>query len=138
VSAPRRATRLTPDPDAEGAPAFARGSFAGVKMPTDWTTKVKAAIIDLERGGRVLDPSDALAVIDDVVEGKLAADELTIIHGLPKDWIATTLGHVTKAVQGSGRVRLLAAGGWYAFHGHEQPYEVAPGFAAAWKVARGW
>jgi hypothetical protein len=85
-------------------------------MPTNWTTKVKAAITDLERGGRVLYPSDALAVIDDVVEGKLAADELTMIHGITRDWIATTLGHVTKAVQGTGRVRPLATGGWYAFH----------------------
>ena len=40
-------------------------------------------------------------------------------------------------VQGTGRVLPLDAGGWYAFQGHEQPYEVAPGFAAAWKKARG-
>jgi hypothetical protein len=31
----------------------------------------------------------------------------------------------------------LEAGGWYAFQGYEHPYKVAPGFAVAWKQARG-
>jgi hypothetical protein len=106
-------------------------------MPTDWANKVKAAITNLETKSRVLEPNQALAIIDDVVEGKLAAYELAIIHGIPETWIKVTLGHVTRMVQGTGRVRPLDAGGWYAFRGHEQPYEVAPGFAAAWKAARG-
>ena len=36
-----------------------------------------------------------------------------------------------------GRVRSLATGGWYEFQSDDQPYDVAPGFAAAWKKARG-
>jgi hypothetical protein len=107
------------------------------KMQTDWTEKVKAAITDLERGGRVLEPRNALAIIDDVVEGKLDAAELSVIHGIPQDWIEATLGHVTRAVQGKGRVLPLDVEGWYAFHGHGQPYEVAPAFATAWRQARG-
>ena len=106
-------------------------------MPTDWANKVKAAITNLETKSRVLEPNQALAIIDDVVEEKLAAYELAIIHGIPETWIKVTLGHVTRMVQGRGRVRLLDAGGWYAFQGHEQPYKVAPGFVAAWKDARG-
>jgi hypothetical protein len=107
-------------------------------MPTDWTDKVRNAIANLDTEiGRVLEPGQALALIDDVVEGKLAAYELAIIHGIPEAWIEVTLGHVTRMVQGTGRVLPLDAGGWYAFQGREQPYEVAPGFAAAWKQARG-
>jgi hypothetical protein len=107
-------------------------------MPTEWTDKVKDAIANLEtKTGRVIEPDQALAIIDDVVEGKLAADELVMIHGIPEAWIEVTLGHVTRMVQGTGRVLPLDAGGWYAFQGREQPYEVAPGFAAAWKQARG-
>jgi hypothetical protein len=107
-------------------------------MPTDWTDKVRLAITNLElKSNRVLEPGQALAIIDDVVEGKLAAYELAIIHGIPQAWIELTLGHVTRMVQGRGRILPLDAGGWYAFQGHEHPYKVAPGFAAAWKKARG-
>ena len=107
-------------------------------MPTDWANEVKAAITHLQtKTHRVLEPDQALAIIDDVVEGKLAAYELAIIHGIPEAWIEVTLGHVTRMVQGTGRALPLDAGGWYTFQGHEQPYKVAPGFAAAWKEARG-
>jgi hypothetical protein len=107
-------------------------------MPTDWANKVRAAITNLQANShRVLEPDQAVAIIDDVVEGKLASYELAIIHGIPEAWIEVTLRHVTRVVEGTGRVLPLDAGGWYAFQGHEQPYEVAPGFAAAWKKARG-
>jgi hypothetical protein len=103
----------------------------------NWADKVRAAITNLEaKNGRVLEPEQALALIDDIVEGKLAADELALIHGIPQEWIRTTLGHITRAV-GSGGVRSLDAGGWYEFKCYEQPYDVASGFAAAWKEARG-
>jgi hypothetical protein len=107
-------------------------------MPTDSANKVRAAITNLDViNDRVLDPARSLAIIDGVVEGKVAADELAMIHGVPEAWIEVTLGHVTRTAQGTGRVRSLDAGGWYAFQGHEHPYEVASGFAAAWKKARG-
>ena len=106
-------------------------------MPTDWADKVRAAIAKLEiRTGRVLEPDQALALIDDVVQGKLAADELAIVHGIPQECIRTTLGQITKAV-GAGRLRSLAAGSWYEFRRNDLPYDVAPGFAAGWKKARG-
>jgi hypothetical protein len=71
-------------------------------MPTDWTDKVRNAITNLEtKTDRLLEPDQAPALIDDVVEGKLAADELAVIHGIPQEWIRTTLGQVTRAV-GSG------------------------------------
>ena len=109
----------------------------GRSVPTDWAAKVRNAITKLEINiGRVLEPDRSLAVIDDVVAGKFAAAELATIHGIPQDWIETTLGHVTRAV-GTGRVGSLAAGGWYAFQGYEHPYAVAPGFVTAWKQARG-
>jgi len=82
----------------------------------------------------VPEPGKALGIIDDI--GKLAADELAMIHGIPEAWIEVTLGHITRTAQGAGRVLPLAGGGWYAFQGHEHPYEVAPGFAVAWKKAR--
>ena len=97
-------------------------------MPTDWAAKVRDAITNLEiKTGRVLEPDRSLALIDDVVAGKFAAGDLATIHGMPQEWICTTLGHVTRAV-GKGRVRPLEAGGWYAFQGHDHPYKVAPGF----------
>jgi hypothetical protein len=107
-------------------------------MPTDWANKVTAAITNLDKKtDRVLNSTRSLAIIDDVVEGKLAVGELATIHGMPQEWIGTTLGHVTRMVQGTGRVRSLADGGWYELKNDEQPYGVAPGFAAAWKKARG-
>jgi hypothetical protein len=103
----------------------------------NWTDKVRAAITNLEaKTGRVLKPDQALSLIDDIVEGKLAADELAMIHGIPPEWIKTTLGHITRAI-GSGRVRTLDAGGWYEFKSYEHPYDVASGFAAVWKEVRG-
>jgi hypothetical protein len=106
-------------------------------MPTDWAAKVRDAITNLEiKTDRVLEPDRSLALIDDVVATKFVAGDLAAIHGMPQEWISTTLGHVTRAV-GTGRVRPLDAGGWYAFQGYEHPYEVAPGFIAAWKKARG-
>ena len=109
----------------------------GRSVPTDWAAKVRIAITKLEINiGRVLEPDRSLAVIDDVVVGKFDAGDLATIHGMPQEWISTTLGHITRAV-GTGRVRPLEAGGWYAFQGYEHPYKVAPGFVAAWKQARG-
>lgn len=61
---------------------------------------------------------------------------LATTHGIPPDWIKTALGHITLAV-GTGRVRSLAVGGWYAFQGYEHPHAVAPGLVDAWKQARG-
>lgn len=105
-------------------------------MATDWADKVRTAITNLEtRTGRMLGPDQALVLIDDIVEGKVTADELAVIHGIPPEWIKTTLAQITRAV-GTGRVRSLEAGGWYVFQGYEHPYRVAPGFAVAWKTAR--
>jgi hypothetical protein len=106
-------------------------------MPTDWADKVRDAITHLEtKTRRVLEPDQALALIDDVVEGKFAAGDLATIHGIPEESVRTTLGQITRAV-GTGRVRSLAAGGWCERKGDDRPYDVAPGFAAAWKKARG-
>jgi hypothetical protein len=106
-------------------------------MPTDWGAKVRDAITNLEiNTGRVLEPDQALAIIDDVVEGKFAAGDLATIHGIPQQSIRATLGQITRAV-GAGRVRSLATGGWYERKDDDRPYEVAPGFAAAWRKARG-
>jgi hypothetical protein len=103
----------------------------------NWTDKVRAAIANLEaKSRRALGPEQALCLVDDVVKGKLAADELPLVHGIPPEWVKTTLAHITKAL-GSGRVRSLEAGGWYEFRGYEEPYSVAAGFAAAWKEERG-
>ena len=82
-------------------------------MPTDWTDKVRAAITNLEiKTDRVLEPDQALAIIDDVVEGKFAAGDLATIHGVPQAWIKTALGHITRVTRavGTGRVRSLATG----------------------------
>ena len=84
----------------------------------------------------MLEPDRALAIIDDVVEGKFAAGDLATIHGIPQESIRTTLGQITRAV-GTGRVRSLAAGSWCERKGDDRPYDVAPGFAVAWKKARG-
>ncbi len=84
----------------------------------------------------MLGADQALAIIDDVVESKFAAADLATIRGVPQAWIRSTLGHITRAV-GTGRVRSLATGDWYEFKSDDEPYDVAPGFAAAWKKARG-
>jgi hypothetical protein len=67
---------------------------------------------------------------------RFAAD-LATIHGIPQEGIRTAFRQVTRAA-GTGRVRSLAAGDWYERRkSDDQPYDVAPGFAAAWKKARG-
>jgi hypothetical protein len=103
-------------------------------MPTDWAAKVRDAITNLEiKAGRALEPDQALALIDDVVEGKFAAGDLATIHGIPQESIRTTLGQIT-ARAGSGRSP--RAVGMNA-KSDDRPYDVDPGFAAAWKNARG-
>jgi hypothetical protein len=53
-----------------------RGTREKSAMPTDWADKVRAAITNLEiTTDRVLEPDQALVIIDDVVEGKFAAAE---------------------------------------------------------------
>ena len=106
-------------------------------MPTDWADKVRNAITHLEtKNDRVLELDQALAIIDDVVSCNFAAADLATIHGIPQAWIRSTLGQITRAV-GTGPVRSLATGSWYERKSDDQPYDVAPGFAAAWKKARG-
>ena len=108
-------------------------------MPTDWAAKVRDAITNLEiNTDRVLEPDQALALIDDVVEGKFAAGDLATIHSIPQESIRTTLGHITRVtrVVGTGRVRSLATGDWYELKSDDQPYE-ATAVVAAWKQARG-
>ena len=62
-------------------------------MPTNWTDQVSNAISNLETNtDRVLEPARALAILDDVVEGKLAAYELAIIHGIPEALSDTSRG----------------------------------------------
>ena len=62
-------------------------------MPTDWADKVRNAITRLEtKNDRVLEPDQALAIIDDVVNGNFAAADLATIHGIPSAWIRSTLG----------------------------------------------
>ena len=55
---------------------------------------------------------------------------------IPLEGIRTTLGHITRTVGTSG-VRSLDAGGRDERKSDDRPYDVAPGFAAAWKKARG-
>jgi hypothetical protein len=67
-------------------------------MPTDWANEVKAAITHLQtKTHRVLEPDQALAIIDDVVEGKFAAGDLATIHDIPQESLRTTLGQITRA-----------------------------------------
>jgi hypothetical protein len=74
-------------------------------MPTDWTDKVRNAITNSEtKTDRVLEPDQALAIIDDVVEGKFAAADFATIHSVPQEGFRATLGQITRAV-GSGRAR---------------------------------
>ena len=72
-------------------------------MPTDWADKVRDAITNLEtKGDRLLEPDQALAIIDDIVEGKFTAADLATIHGIPQEGTRTALRQVTRAV-GAGR-----------------------------------
>ena len=82
------------------------GRSSGRSGVVNWADKVRAAITNLEaKTGRVLEPEQALALIDDIVEGRLAADELAMIHGISQESIKTTLdtspGPLARA--GSGR-----------------------------------
>jgi hypothetical protein len=100
-------------------------------MPTDWTEKVRHAITNLEiKSGRVLEPGQALAIIDDVVPWRESWRPMS----LPSSTAFRRLGLRRRSDRSRGWFRARAA---YAFQGHDQPYKVAPGFAAAWKKARG-
>jgi hypothetical protein len=130
---PHRRTKA-PGAIQKSKPPFVEAGFSA--MPTDWEARVRDAVTNLElKTDRVLEPNQSLALIDDIVAAQFAAAELATIHGVPQDAVRATLGLVTRAV-GTGRSRSLE-GGWYVFQGYEHPYKVAPGFAAAWKQARG-
>lgn len=74
-----------------------------------------------------------MAIIDDVVLG-LPRAEILEKNGVTADDLVTSLGHVTMAVQGGGKVRKLIDGGWYERRALD--YEVSDGFAAAWMRMR--
>lgn len=103
-------------------------------MPTNWSTEVTKARADLATEDRVVKPCMALDIIDDVVNA-LPPSEIAMKHGIKPDWVETVVGHVTTAIQGGGPVKRLCDGGWYESSGHDQPYHVAPGFAAVWRKA---
>jgi len=102
-------------------------------MATDWAAKVKQ-VIDLaeDKNPKYLD------VVDDVVAGSLSAVAIKAKYGDP-DLIISALAHVTRTVHGIGRgnVPPISEGGWRDPQRHDGFYQVAPGFAAAWKSARG-
>jgi len=102
-------------------------------MPTDWADKVERVIALAER-----ENPKYLDVIDDVVGGDLSAVAIRTRHRDP-DLIVSALSHVTRTVHGAGRgnVPPIAQGGWRDPQRHGGFYRVAPGFAAAWKAARG-
>jgi len=101
-------------------------------MTADWTDRI----------GRVIELAEQtnpkyLAVIDDVVAGDLSATAIKAKHG-SQDLIISALAHVTRTVHGIGRgnVRPISEGGWRDPQRHGGFYQVAPGFAIAWKSAR--
>jgi hypothetical protein len=102
-------------------------------MAMDWAAKVKQ-VIDLaeHKNPKYLD------VVDDVVAGVLDAVAIKAKYDDP-DLIISALAHVTRTVHGigSGNVPPILEGGWRDPQRHDGFYRVAPGFAAAWKSARG-
>jgi hypothetical protein len=106
-------------------------------MPSiNWTQHVDDALTHLQRLGRVLRPEAFREIIDDVVMGELTAAQIAA-SPRTRDLVMTALGHVTTATQEGGGKVLPLGTGWYAFKGDDQPFDVTPGFAAAWKKARG-
>ena len=100
-------------------------------MATDWTVQVRR-VIDLaaKQNPKYLD------VIDDVVAGDLSAVAIKAKHR-DGELIISALAHVTRTIHGRGSVRPISEGGWRDPQRHLGFYKVAPGFAAAWKAARG-
>jgi hypothetical protein len=103
-------------------------------MPnTDWSRRVEIVRAHFERGGRRLSGETMMGILNDVVLG-LPRAAISEKNGFTADELATVLGHVTTALQGGGKVRTLADGGWYEASG--DAYLLADGFAAAWTGMR--
>ena len=68
----------------------------------------------------------------------MTAAELAALHRIPQHaWIRATLGLVTQGCWRGQRLGRSPQAVGMNFKSNDQPYEVAPGFAAAWKKARG-
>jgi hypothetical protein len=102
-------------------------------MEPDWAAEVKRVIdLALDKDPKYLD------VIDAVVAGHLSATGIKAKYG-SLDLVISALAHVTRTIHGigSGNVPPISEGGWRDPQRHGGFYKVAPGFASAWKSARG-
>lgn len=98
-----------------------------------WRDAAADAYTNLTRVTRVYPKAKMLAVVDDLcLHGSVTQSELCDRHGI-QDFISTSVGHVTVAVHGKGKVP--EEGGWYRKLG--RTYHVHPAFVLAWNRRRG-
>lgn len=95
----------------------------------DWSERVADVIRRMEARGR----EEFIDMIDDVVDG-LDAQAIVAKRGVREKVLATALTDVTAIVHNSRPLPELGQGGWFASVG--ETFEVAPGFATAWRAAR--
>lgn len=112
--------------------------MANHKIPAndvDWTKAADDVHSHLTSHERTYDLGEMLSFVDDVaVLGLVDRDALVKKYG-KSDFVDTTLGHVTTAVHGGGKVP--KDGGWYSVGEPGHTYSVHPKFAQAWRQKRG-
>jgi hypothetical protein len=114
------------------------------KPGVDWKKSVEKVLDyfdarpDLKFGAKNL--NQAFPLIDTLCDwGCATQSHLNQLHKLsPPDDIATILGNVTMAIQGTGSVDPPEHAGWYVAIDVPCGYVVCPGFATSWNAARAW
>ena len=96
---------------------------------TDWGQRVEDAIKRLNERGR----EEYLDIVDDIVAG-LDAPAILAKRSAKERALQGTIADITAVVHAARPLPPLAAGGWMARDG--DVFEVAKGFAKAWKAAR--
>jgi hypothetical protein len=106
-----------------------------------WNETAAVALANLQKEGRVYSSAAAIKLIDFLSIQRVnfetdvrsyAAEKLG--QSETRDFVMTTLGHVTTAVHGGGSVP--DPGGWYFHDSRTGTYVLDRGFSAAWRELR--
>jgi hypothetical protein len=100
-------------------------------MSNNWDHTVEDVQSYFKERRREYDTTKMLKLIDELAQkGDASRSTLHNPYGT-EDFISTTLGHVTMAIQGKGSVK--KDNGWYSTTSEPHTYHLNPDFSQAWK-----
>jgi hypothetical protein len=101
---------------------------------SDWNDAAADAYSHLNERKREYYKQAMWSLLDELAMRESATQEQMMEKHKDADFIETTLGHVTTAVHGPGRVP--KEGGWYRVTPDPHTYHIHSAFAEAWKAKR--